>query len=156
MQNSMGSKLSIIAILGLFLFSANTTMAGDIYKTEDAYGNVVYTDTPPKEGETAERLSRKTQRTNSEYVSQTKETLAASRQASIDRRTSGNQDSKRAADIAEQRKANCTKSRERLANIQQSRRMYEDIGNGERRYFSAEEQDDYKAKVTADVAEWCD
>ena len=63
-----------------------------------------------------------------------------------------NKESTTAADLSEQRNANCNKAQERLVNAEKARRVYEDTGDGERRYFSAEEQDEYKAKVKADVA----
>ncbi len=130
------------------------TMAGEIYRTVDAQGNVVYQDTPPKNGE-GERLARRTQTTDSNYVARVQEQLAASRKVTEEQRKDTNLTRAQAADRAEQRATNCEKAQARLEKAQTSRRIYEDKGDGERRYFSSEEQDAYRTKAQADVDEWC-
>ena len=130
------------------------SMAGEIYRTVDAQGNVVYQDTPPANGR-GERLARRTQSTDTDYIAKVNEQIAASRKVTEEQRKDASLTRAQAADRAEQRAANCEKARARLEKAQTSRRIYEDLGDEERRYFSAEEQDAYKAKAQADVDEWC-
>ncbi|MEM7280148.1 MAG: DUF4124 domain-containing protein [Pseudomonadota bacterium] len=140
--------------LGLGALLLTPAMAGDIYKTVDAQGNVVYQDTPPQDGQ-AQRLSRRTQATNQDQVAKVNEQLAASRKIYEEQKKDSSLSRAQAADLVEQRASNCEKARTRLEKAVTSRRIYEDTGDGERRYFSSEEQDAYKSKAQSDVDEWC-
>jgi len=56
----------------------------------------------------------------------------------------------------EERAANCAIVRQRSDSYSAAYRIYRDEPDGERHYLTAEEIDEARAKVAAEVAEWCD
>lgn len=144
----------ILVALAVVLAGTVPAQAGDIYKTVDQNGNVIYSDTPPRDGN-AERLETETRPTDLSQVAAVNENLRASREALNDRQAEAQDQATRQADVAEQRAANCEVAKRRLDSAETAHRMYRETEDGEREYYSADEQDAYKAKAQADVAEWC-
>ena len=138
MQHNTGAMKQTLLVLGFGAFILTPAMAGDIYKTVDAQGNVVYQDTPTRDGR-AQRLSRRTQATKQEHIAKVNEELAASRKIYEEQKKDASLSRAQATDLVEQRASNCEKAKTRLDKALTSRRIYEDKGDGERRYFSGED-----------------
>jgi hypothetical protein len=136
-------ELGFVAAASLVAcFAANA----DVYKYTDAKGNVEYTDKP--HALPAERLniqSQKGEQANAQTPPAPKpqETPAAP----VDSQP------KKKEISPEDKEERCKKARERYDSFMNSPRLYQDLGNGERRYLSDQELDSARtfAKTTMDT-----
>ncbi len=139
------------ATMAIILVSAAAAQAG-IYKWQDEDGTWHFSETPPI-SQTAEKISVKTLPPSSETAQQ------------ADNKEPQKQDG--AAEtlplspeiVAEEkaRKAeNCRRAKENLQNLRSGERIrYRDEAQGEVRYLSAEERQEWKAKAQKSIAEDC-
>ena len=126
----------------------------EIYKEVDARGNTVYSDRPRDAA--AQRLDVKASKADPAAVAAEREALAKSREARQQAQAEAATEATRQRDVAAQRQANCEKARAYQQRVETAHRLYETDENGERRYYSAQEQDAAIAKARDQVKEWCD
>lgn len=133
------------------------TAVADVYKYKDEKGNIQFTDKPPQLP--AERLNVKSQRTD--VVAVQEREAAAQKQANA-----ANQQQQQArSQAAEQKEGSelnakdkaerCVKARERYDRYMNSRRLYEQGTDGERRYLSDAELDAARASAKASMDVLC-
>lgn len=156
MQLTSRTLLSLLFISGL-------ATAQTVYRTIDEAGNVAYTDRPPLQV----NADRETVETLSLVVSQPKRVIAAPADEAADanevqagadalKTEQAMLDRERQAQLNEQRSSNCNTARDRLVKYSQARRIYRDIGDGEREYLSDTELDAEREHAARAVDEWCD
>ncbi len=142
--------------LATFAVLAGTASA-DVYKYQDAQGNVQYTDKPRTLP--AERINVQSQKTDVVAMRARQEAeqqrMQAQEQARQQAATlSGDQQAAaqlNAADKAE----HCSKARERYDSYMNSQKLYEQLPDGERRYLSSEELDAARAAAKASMDTLC-
>jgi Domain of unknown function (DUF4124) len=138
------------------LLTGGTAIA-DVYKFTDDKGNVQYTDKPRTLP--AERLNVQSRKTDMVEM-QERQDAEAKRQQDADkaRQQTGAQraDQNAAAQLTAKDKAErCVKARERYDSYMNSQKLYEEQPNGERRYLTAEELDEARAKAKASMDVMC-
>ena len=149
-------KLTPILILFLALAAMHGAAAGEIYMWTDADGNTQYGDRPAEgsvrltaiesHGTDNGRVSANTQaRLDRQEVAEEEKTARRAQEAS--------EQELRAQ--AEERAGQCKTYRGRLEKLITSRRLYRDLGNGEREYLAEEEMTAARAKVQSQVEEYC-
>lgn len=142
--------------LALTLTLASAASA-DVYRFVDSKGNVQYTDKPALLP--AEKLAVQSRATDATEV----DTGAAAERARTTAADTARQQA--AAARADQNKANqitatakaeqCVKARERNEAYSTSKRLYETLPDGERRYLTDAELDEARAQAEKAVAEMC-
>ncbi|HEX7116142.1 MAG TPA: DUF4124 domain-containing protein [Steroidobacter sp.] len=143
----------MLAVAGL---SAAQVLA-DVYKYTDKNGNVLYTDKPPTLP--AERLDVQSQKTDivavqtrqQEEMKRLQEEEARRQQAMADRASNQEAERLNAKDKAER----CAQARARYDRYMNSRKLYEPLPNGERRYLTSEELDAARASAKASMDVLC-
>jgi hypothetical protein len=139
----------------LFMLTAVTAVlaagpvAADVYKFKDDKGNVLYTDKPSTLP--AERLNIQSQKTDTVAV-QTRQQEEMKRMQEADKanqpKNADQNPNQQAAKMnPNERAEQCTKARERYDSYANSRRLYEKLPDGSRRYLSDAELD--AARVSA-------
>jgi len=137
--------------------SVMSAASADVYRYVDSRGNVQYTDKPALLP--AQKLAVQSRATDAAEV----DASAAAEQA---RTTAANAARQQAATTrADQNRANqitatakaeqCVKARERNEAYSTSKRLYETLPDGERRYLTDEEIDAARAQAEKAVAEAC-
>ncbi|HKS55218.1 MAG TPA: DUF4124 domain-containing protein [Steroidobacteraceae bacterium] len=131
--------------------------AADVYKFKDDRGNVLYTDKPATLP--AERLNIQSQKTDTVAV-QTRAEEEAKRQQEADKanqQAAGqNKDQQQATQLTATQKAEqCTKARQRYDTYMNSQRLYQQSGDGERKYLSDEELNAARASAKASMDVMC-
>lgn len=143
----------MIAFVSVCVTTSMPVAAGNVYKTVDAQGNVVYSDRRENPG--TEKLNIKSADTDLVRVE-----IEAKR--SKERRAKRDLENKESeakqAFEAEQTTRNdqrCVEARQRFEKLNTSRRLREETADGEYRYYSAEEQTEAIEKARAGMAELC-
>lgn len=134
---------------------AGVAMAQTVYRSVDDQGNVTYTDRPPLQIDASqdqvEALSLQVPQPATTVVRAQADTSTVTADAGQPAT-----DSDRQAQLKAQRQANCETARERASKYAQARRIYRDLGDGEREYLSDDELDAEREHAVRAVDEWCD
>jgi hypothetical protein len=134
--------------------------AQSVYKTVDEQGNVIYTDRPPANMPVEMVAGLDIARTDADGISNQNE--ESRKQAVADKAAAqmrANQNAEEAgieAATSEIRKANCEEAQKRVTKYSEARRLYRDVGDGEREYLSDADVDAERSKSVRSVNEWCD
>jgi len=148
-----------LLVLGAGILIAASAMGANVYRWIDDAGMVHYADTPPEgvEAELVEVESKPTDRaqmTRSREATQAREKADAIRQAE-----NASRNSEEAANQQELQKARadlCVKARERYQVYINNRRLYRELENGEREWYSDEEVEAARESARKSVEEFCD
>jgi hypothetical protein len=145
---------TLILLLALTVMHCAT--AGEIYMWTDEDGNTQYVDRP---AEGAVRL------TTIESHGTDNDRVSANTQTRLDRQEVAEEEkvARRAQEASEQelrakaekRAGQCNTYRGRLEKLITSRRLYRDLGNGEREWLAEDEMTAARAKVQSQVEEYC-
>ena len=149
--------LGALALTQAFLLDVT---AQTVYKSVDEQGNVTYTDRPPLNMpvETVAGLDiDRTDRAGIANQNEESRKQAVADNAAKQMRADDNAE-KAGVDAAmkENRAANCEIANERMTKYSEARRLYHDMGDGEREYLSDAELDAERSKAVRSVNEWCD
>jgi hypothetical protein len=148
----------------LFLLTAATAVlaagpvAADVYKFKDDKGNVLYTDKPSTLP--AERLNIQSQKTDTVAVQQRQQEEMKRMQDADKANQQGagqnkDQSPQTSQMTATERAEQCTKARERYDSYANSRRLYEKLPDGSRRYLSDAELDAARISAKASMDAMC-
>jgi len=142
--------------LALTLTLASAASA-DVYRYIDPRGNVQYTDKPALLP--AQKLavqSRPTDATEVEAGSAAEQARTAAADAARQQAAARQADQNKAGKVTATAKAEqCVKARERNDAYSTSKRLYETLPDGERRYLTDAELDDARARAEKAVADLC-
>ena len=113
-------------------------IAADIYRTVDADGRVIFTDRPADAD-------------NADEAAEDDEPDQPDRPfgAEVPRPATPEE-------IAAQRAENCEYAQQVAETYTVARRLFRDLGDGEREYLSADEIDQARSEAEQNVATWCD
>ena len=147
----------------LFMLTAATAVlaagpvAADVYKFKDDKGNVLYTDKPSTLP--AERLNIQSQKTDT-VAAQARQQEEMKRMQDADKASQQaagqNKDQQQATQLTATQKAEqCSKARERYDSYANSRRLYEKLPDGSRRYLSDAELDAARISAKASMDAMC-
>ncbi len=143
----------------LLAMLATAAYGGQVYRSTDANGNVVFTDRPTEKSEPVNVVVPAAGRPGNPITSPDAKAAAGKAQAgAAQANATGDQKKEKVPTPAEkeaERAKNCTQARERQTRYDQSHRLYKTGANGEREYLNSAEIDDARAKAAADVATWC-
>jgi hypothetical protein len=133
--------------------------AGQVYRSTDANGNVVFSDRPTEKSEPVNVAVTPAGRPGNPITSPDAKAAAGKTQSGAQASAAGDQKTKEKvqspAEKEAERAKNCASARERQTRYDQSHRLYKPGANGEREYLNAAEIDEARAKAAADVATWC-
>ena len=141
--------------------SATVAYGGQVYRSTDANGNVVYTDRPTENSEPVNVTVLSVGRPGNPITSPAAKAAAGNAQpGTAQASAAGDQKKdkekeKTPAEKEAERAKNCATARERQTRYDQSHRLYKPGPNGEREYLNSAEIDEARAKAAADVATWC-
>jgi hypothetical protein len=142
--------------LALTLALASAASA-DVYRYVDSKGNVQYTDKPALLP--AQKLavqSHPTDATEVEAGSAAEQARTAAADAARQQAAARQADQNKAGKVTATAKAEqCVKARERNDAYSTSKRLYETLPDGERRYLTDAELDDARARAEKAVADLC-
>jgi hypothetical protein len=138
---------------------ATGAYGGQVYRSTDANGNVVYSDRPTEKSEPVFISVPGTGRPGNPITPRDTKAAAGNTQAS-NGQTNASGDSKSAkpqtpAEKEAERAKNCATARERKTTYDQSHRLFKAGANGDRVYLSDGEIDEARARAAADVGTWC-
>jgi len=139
-----------VAIVTLSLLAV-FAQAGEVYRSIDAQGNVVYSDRP-----TSEDSTQVTVRTTPPAARAPGMREAASRERAADLPDQATIEAAERAQLAEDRAANCTIATQRNERYSTSRRLYREGDDGERVYLNDAELTEARNNAQAEVRRWCD
>lgn len=128
--------------------------AAEIYRETDDSGRVVYSDRPSSAS--ARKLTIQSRATDPAIREAERARLAERQAQRQEARAKAAENAERNRDIQSQRAQNCEKARAYQQHVETARRLYKTDENGERRYYSAAEQDAALEKARMQVKEWCD
>jgi len=138
----------------LLLLTAQGALAAEVYRFVDANGLVVYSDRPTgAEGE--EQITVTVATAAPRRVTATPAAATEDAAAATARLTAELPREPTPQEVAADRARNCELARQKNETYSTSHRLYESLPDGERRYLTAEEIDQARAKAAADVAAWC-
>jgi hypothetical protein len=135
---------------------ATAAYGGQVYRSTDANGNVVFSDRPTENSEPVNVTVPSVGRPGNPITPRDTKAAAGATQANA----AGDQkkDKEKVQTPAEkeaERAKNCANARDRQTRYDQSHRLYKPGPNGEREFLNSAEIDDARAKAAADVATWC-
>jgi uncharacterized protein DUF4124 len=142
-------------LLGLL---ATAAYGGQVYKSTDANGNVVFSDRPGDKSEPVNVAVIPPGKPGNPITPRDSKPAAGTTQPGAQANAAGDQKKEKAQTPAEkeaERAKNCAQARDRKTLYDQSHRLYKAGPNGEREYLNAAEIDEARAKAAADVATWC-
>jgi len=139
-----------VAIVTLSLLAVSA-QAGEVYRSIDAQGNMVYSDRPASEDST-----KVTIRTSTPAPRAPSTREAASGEPAADLPDQATINAAERAQLAEDRAANCTIATERNTRYSTSRRLYREGEDGERVYLNDAELTEARNNAQAEVSRWCD
>lgn len=125
-------------------------LAADIYRTVDADGGVTFTDRPENaaNAELIEINVRAPGAGDAAAEEESDDEASGPFGAEVPRQATPEE-------LAAQRAENCTHAQQVAETYTIARRLFRDLGNGEREYLSDDEIDQAKAEAQANVATWC-
>ncbi len=138
---------------------ATAAYGGQVYRSTDANGNVVYADRPTENSEPINVTVPTAGRPGNPITPPDAKTAAGNAQpGATQANAAGDQKKQKEKTPAEkeaERAKNCATAQERKSRYDESHRLYKAGPNGERDYLNAAEIDEARAKAAADVATWC-
>jgi hypothetical protein len=148
--------LRLASALALTLTLASVASA-DVYRYVDSKGNVQYTDKPALlPAQKIAVQSRPTDATEVAAGSEVEQARTAAAAAARQQAAARQSDQNKAGRITATAKAEqCVKARERNDAYSTSKRLYETLADGERRYLTDVELDEARASAEKAVAEMC-
>ena len=148
--------LRLASALALTLTLASVASA-DVYRYVDSKGNVQYTDKPALlPAQKIAVQSRPTDATEVAAGSEVEQARTAAAAAARQQAAARQSDQNKAGRITATAKAEqCVKARERNDAYSTSKRLYETLPDGERRYLTDVELDEARASAEKAVAEMC-
>ena len=141
-----------VAIVTLSLLAVSA-QAGEVYRSIDAQGNVVYSDRPASEDSTKVAI-RTSPPPRAARAPSTRE--APSGEPAADVPDQATVEAAERAQLAEDRAANCTIATERNVRYSTSRRLYREGSDGERVYLNDAELTEARNNAQAEVSRWCE
>lgn len=152
----MTTKLVVFTLAGLLMAGL---ASADIYRWQDADGVTHYTDTPP-EGIPSTRISVDSRPTDKARISNAQAQARGKQQAQLlieqEEMATEKEGAAQAAKQAEERAQACAQARQRLETYNNSRRLYRELENGERQWYSEEEVALARENAQKAVEEFCD
>lgn len=151
-----GKHIALTCAVAALAFAASAA-ASEIYKWTDAEGNVHYEDRPSGAA-TEQRLDITYSRTDGSAVRQRVDAYRDAQSARAEAKSVAAAAEKEAADnaaIEAERQQACDRSRARLENYLQARRLYRTDDNGQRVYLDEEQQAEARRKAEEQIAEFC-
>ena len=136
---------------------ATAAYGGQVYRSTDANGNVIFTDRPTENSEPVNVIVPSAGRPGNPITSPDAKAAAAKAQSGT-QANAGDQKKEKVPTPAEkeaERAKNCAAARERQTRYDTSHRLYKPGANGDREYLNSAEIDEARAKAAADVATWC-
>jgi hypothetical protein len=144
-----------------FGFALTLTLASaasaDVYRYVDSKGNVQYTDKPALlPAQKIAVQSRPTDATEVDAGAEAEQARTAAADAARQQAAARQADQNKAGKVTATAKAEqCAKARERNDSYATSKRLYETLPDGERRYLTDAELDEARARAEKAVAEMC-
>lgn len=152
----MTTKLVVFTLAGLMISALATA---DIYRWQDADGVIHFSDTPP-EGIPSTLVSIDSRPTDKARISAAKTQARGKQQAQLlieqEEMAAQKETAAEAAEQAEERAQACTQARQRQETYNNSRRLYRELENGEREWYSEEEVAMARENAQKAVEEFCD
>lgn len=146
--------LGLAALLTLAAALPGTALADrEVFQWTDSEGNVIFSDTPPASD--ASTVVVRTSPTRPLGAHASRSEPAAQTPAAEADDEDGRATQREAAELQALRQRNCERSRGNLNTLETSRRVYEPLPNGERRYLTEDEVNARKAEAQADIQRWC-
>ena len=142
----------------LLAFLATAAYGGQVYKSTDANGNVVFSDRPSDRSEPVNVAVPTAGKPGNPITPRDAKAAAGTTQPGAQANAAGDQKKEKVPTPAEkdaERAKNCATARERKTRYEESHRLYKSGTNGDREYLNAAEIDEARAKAAADVATWC-
>lgn len=137
---------------------ATAAYGGQVYKSTDANGNVVFSDRPSEKSEPVNVTVRAAGRPGNPITPPDLKAAAGSPQPGAQASAAAGDKKEKVQTPAEkdaERAKNCAAARERKTRYDEAHRLYKPGANGEREYLNATEVDEARNKAAADVATWC-
>jgi len=138
---------------------ATAAYGGQVYRSTDANGNVIFTDRPTENSEPVNVIVPSAGRPGNPITSPDAKAAAGKAQpGSTQAAATSDQKKEKVPTPAEkeaERAKNCAAARERQTRYDTSHRLYKPGPNGDREYLNSAEIDEARAKAAADVATWC-
>ena len=144
----------------LLALLATTAYGGQVYKSTDANGNVVFSDRPSEKSEPVNVAVPGTGRPGNPITSPESKAAANAQggNGQTQANAAGAQKKEKVQTPAEkdaERAKNCASARERKTRYDESHRLYKPGTNGDRVYLNDAEIDQARAQAAADVQTWC-
>jgi hypothetical protein len=146
----------------LLALLATAAYGGQVYKSTDANGNVVFSDRPSEKSEPVNIAVLAAGKPGNPITPRDTKagggTQAGNGQTGAQANAAAGQKKEKVQTPAEkdaERAKNCATARERKTRYDESHRLYKAGPNGDREYLNAAEIDEARAKAAADVATWC-
>jgi len=138
---------------------ATAAYGGQVYRSTDANGNVVFTDRPTEKSEPVNVSVPAVGRPGNPITPREAKAAAGSTQPAQASAAAGQKNDKdkaqTPAETQAERAKNCATAQERKTRYEEAHRLYKAGPNGEREYLNAAEIDEARVKAAADVATWC-
>jgi uncharacterized protein DUF4124 len=141
----------------LLALLATAAYGGQVYKSTDANGNVVFSDRPSDKSEPVNVAVPSVGRPGNPITAPAAKAVAGNPQAGAQANAAGQKKEKvqTPAEKDAERAKNCASARDRKTRYEESHRLYKPGPNGDRVYLNDAEIDEARAKAAADVATWC-
>ena len=142
----------------LLALLATTAYGGQVYKSTDANGNVVFSDRPSEKSEPVNVAVPAAGRPGNPITPRDAKGAAGNTQPGAQANAAGDQKKEKVQTPAEkdaERAKNCASARERKTRYDESHRLFKTGPNGDRVYLNDAEIDEARAKAAADVGTWC-
>ena len=145
----------------LLAMLATAAYGGQVYRSTDANGNVVFTDRPTENSEPVNVTVPAVGRPGNPITPADAKAAAGKAQpGAAQASATGDQKKEKEkvqtpAEKEAERAKNCAGARDRQTRYDQSHRLYKTGANGDREYLNSAEIDEARAKAAADVATWC-
>lgn len=137
----------------LALIGMASAHGAEVYRTRAADGSVTYTDRP--QNSSSEYVPVNTPPPNSPPPQRPQTGAADAANAPAPASAAVQIPGPTAAELREQRRANCATAREVFERLTISPRLYRTNAAGDREYLNEKEMAEARAKAQADVKEWC-
>jgi Domain of unknown function (DUF4124) len=136
---------------------ATAAYGGQVYRSMDANGNVVYSDRPTEKSEPVFVAVPSAGRPGNPIAPPDTKSAAGNPAANGQANAAGEKkkEEKTPAEKAAERAKNCQTAQDRKTAYDQSHRLYKAGPNGDRVYLNDAEIDEARARAAADVATWC-
>jgi Domain of unknown function (DUF4124) len=142
----------------LLAFLATAAYGGQVYRSTDANGNVVFSDRPSEKSEPVNVAVPAAGKPGNPITPRDAKASAGNTQPGSQANAAGDQKKEKVQTPAEkdaERAKNCASARERKTRYDESHRLFKTGPNGDRVYLNDAEIDEARAKAAADVGTWC-